>query len=181
MEPAILMHVCCAPCAAPSVELVLRDRDRWSNIVFFYSNSNIYPREEYDRRLQYVRQLGEIHGITVMADDYDHDAWRDAIKGFENEPERGARCRLCFKFNLCRAARAAAELGNCAFTTTLTVSPYKDNATIFAAAEGLTGFVPYDFKRDHGFQRGIELSHQYHFYRQKYCGCEFSLRDRQKK
>jgi len=177
MTSKILMHVCCAPCAAPSLELVRQDR--WPEIIFFYSNSNIYPREEFDLRLEHVRHLAAAAGVPLIEDEYDHDAWLEAVKGFESEPERGERCRRCFEFNLRRAAATAGHGG--AFTTTLTVSPHKDNRTIFAAAAALPGFIGYDFKCNNGFRRGLELARQYGFYRQNYCGCEFSLRDRRKK
>jgi len=176
MPKPLLLHVCCAPCAAPSAELVIAERG--GEPVLFYSNSNIYPREEYELRLEQVKRLAEIYGLRLIVDEYDHEAWLEAVKGWENEPEKGERCRHCFRFNLQRAAAAAARLGGYEFATTLTVSPHKDNATIFAAGAGLEGQVCYDFKRDNSTERSLELCRKYGFYRQNYCGCEFSRRDR---
>lgn len=179
MPRTILVHVCCAPCAAPSLDTVREDV--WSNAVMFYSNSNIYPRSEYDQRLEHVRRLASIYQLDLVEDDYDHESWLEAVKGLEEEPEQGERCRRCFEYNLRRAAAKATCLEINAFTTTLTVSPHKDFSTISAVGSSWPGYVPYDFKKNNGIQRSGELSRKYRFYRQNYCGCEFSLRDRERR
>ena len=169
----ILIHCCCAPCAAPAVERVMLDN---YEVALYFSNSNIYPREEYDKRLRYLRQLADIYEVIVEEDCYDHQAWLDAVKGLEDEPEKGRRCQKCFEFNLHRTAKLAEEHGYPYFTTTLTLSPHKISRTIFAIGEQLPGYLPYDFKKKNGFLRSLALTDQWHIYRQNYCGCEFSYR-----
>ena len=169
----ILLHCCCAPCSTASIERLLADG---YDIVLFYSNSNIYPKEEFDKRFSYMQKLAEIYSLELIADEYDHDAWSAAVKGLENEPERGRRCAACFAYNLARAEAKAKELGIEEFTTTLTVSPHKISQMIFDAAKDMAGYVPYNFKKQEGFKRSLELSEKYGLYRQNYCGCEYSMR-----
>ena len=111
-----------------------------------------------------------------MVDDYDHAAWLGFIQGLEGEPESGKRCLRCFEFNLARTAECARRLGICFFATTLTISPHKRSADIFRIGLSMPGFVAIDFKKRDGFRRSVALSREYGLYRQRYCGCEFSLR-----
>jgi hypothetical protein len=106
---------------------------------------------------------------------YDHDAWLAQIKGFEHEPERGARCAKCFDFSLRRTAQMAKRLNIPEFTTTLTISPYKSSKMIFEVGSKYAGFSPIDFKKRNGFLRSSQISREMHLYRQSYCGCEFSM------
>lgn len=169
----ILLHVCCAPCASAAAR---RLKDEGFEVVLFYSNSNIAPAEEYERRLDAVRHLAAVYGLELHSDEYQHEAWRRAVKGFEDEPERGRRCQKCFRFNLAQACDKAAELGIAAFATTLTISPHKPSRTIFELAGDLPGFQPYDFKKADGFRQSLILSRELGLYRQNYCGCEYSFR-----
>ena len=168
----ILLHCCCAPCSTASIEQLLADG---YDIVLFYSNSNIFPKEEFDKRLSYMHKLSEIYKLKLLTDVYDHDAWSAAIKGLETEPEKGRRCAACFAYNLARAEAKALELGIEEFTTTLTVSPHKISEMIFNAARDMAGYVPYNFKKQDGFKKSLQLSEKYGLYRQSYCGCEYSL------
>lgn len=169
----ILLHCCCAPCSTSSIERLLADG---YEIILFYSNSNIYPREEFDKRLLYMKKLSEIYKLELITGEYDHASWSEAIKGLENEPEKGKRCSACFAYNLARAAAKAKELGIEEFTTTLTLSPHKVSQMIFDAAKDMEGYVPYNFKKQEGFKKSLQLSEKYGLYRQNYCGCEYSLR-----
>jgi len=169
----ILLHVCCAPCSTAAVERLLTPG---SEVILFFSNSNISPREEYMRRLAEARRLAEMHHLKLIEDDYDHEAWLAHIRGLEEEPERGARCLKCFAYNLGRASSAAQRLACTGFTTTLTVSRHKSSRDIFAQGGRFPGFVPLDFKKQDGYARSIALSRQLDLYRQDYCGCEFSRR-----
>ena len=173
MDDAILLHCCCAVCASSCIERLTRENRR---VTLFFSNSNIAPREEYDRRLDAMRKLAGITGLELIVDDYRHDAWREAVAGLENEPERGRRCPECFRFSLTRTAERARELGIAHFTTSLTVSPLKDSRTIFAVGSAFAGFEAIDFKKRDGYLRSGILAREYGLYRQKYCGCEFSFR-----
>lgn len=168
----ILLHICCAPCGGGCVERLLAEGRK---VRLFYSNGNIATVEEFERRLDSVRLLARHFGVELEVDPYDHAAYLAAVAGLENEPERGARCARCFAFNLGRAARRAAELG-ITFATTLTVSPHKDSAVIFAAGRAYPGFEAIDFKKRDGFLRSNRIARELGFYRQKFCGCEFSLR-----
>jgi len=177
--PRILLHICCGPCGSAALERLCRQGE----VTLFFSNGNLFPEAEYERRLGAVRTLAAVCGIRLVADRYDHGAWRDWVAGLEHEPERGKRCRRCFEFSLRRAAAYATAHGFTALTTTLTISPHKDSQTIFAAGRAATGerFLDIDFKQEDGFRRSLELSRQYGLYRQDYCGCEFSLAERDRR
>ncbi len=170
----ILLHACCAPCAAPSVERLLENGQA---AVLFYSNSNIYPYEEYLKRLSHVRRLADFFTVDVIEDTWDHDAWLKAVRGLENEPEGGKRCQVCFAFNLARTRKKADELNLELFTTTLTLSPHKNSPAIFSIGNRLGGFLKENFKKKDGFRRSLQLSKELNLYRQSYCGCEFSMRN----
>lgn len=172
VRPRLLLHICCGPCSTHSIE---RLREAYA-LTGFFSNSNIAPREEYDRRLAEARRWAGSCDVPFVEDAYDHDAWRAAVRGLEQEPERGRRCEACFRYNLGRAARHAREQGFDLFTTTLTISPHKDSALIFRIGEALGPFLAVDLKKQNGFKRSLDLSRQHGLYRQSYCGCEFSLR-----
>ena len=119
----ILLHACCAPCSGAILECL---RESGIAPVVFFSNSNIYPRAEYDLRLTELRRYADLMGVELAEDDYDHDAWLAAVRGLEREPERGARCAACFRFRLARAARYAASRGLPVLATTLASSRWKD-------------------------------------------------------
>lgn len=167
----ILLHVCCAPCATWPVERLSREG---FEAVLFFSNSNVHPEEEYTRRLDEARRLAGILGLELVEDVYDHEAWLDAVRGLEAEPERGKRCMKCFAYNLGRAALAMERLGLSRFTTTLTVSRHKSSRDVFAAARTMPGFLAVDFKKQDGYHQSVVLSRELKLYRQGYCGCEFS-------
>ena len=134
--------------------------------ILYFSNSNIDSEAEYLRRLECVLKLGGYYNIPVEADPYDHEAWLKAVRGFEDQPEGGSRCEKCFSYSLSRAA-AAAEKHQCCFATTLTVSPRK-------SSKKWSNFIPLDFKKKNGYLTGTRLAAELGFYRQNYCGCEFS-------
>ena len=166
----ILLHVCCAPCAMYPIENLAEEYD----VTLFFSNSNIFPKEEYDKRLNYVKNIAEKFNLKLFIDSYDHKEWLEWIRGLENEPEKGKRCDKCFEFNLARAAKFASENNFDFYTTTLTVSPHKPAGKIFEIGMAAGNFLEKDFKKKNGFLRGIELSKKFNLYRQNYCGCEFS-------
>ena len=136
----ILLHACCAPCSGAILECL---RDSGIAPVVFFSNSNIYPRAEYDLRLGEMRRYTETMGVELVEDEYDHEAWLEAVRGLEREPERGARCAACFRFRLARAARYAASRGLPVVATTLASSRWKDldqvNEAGSAAAAAASG------------------------------------------
>lgn len=168
--------------------------DLGNEVVLFFSNSNIDTEAEFEKRLANARKLAEADGVELVADAYDHADWLEMVaKGFEDEPEKGARCARCFRYNLARAAAWASAHGCDAFTTSLTVSPHKVSAMVFeAGADAAWGvsakecggsaaaapeFLSVDFKKKDGFLRSLRRAAELGLYRQSYCGCEFSRRN----
>lgn len=146
------------------------------DVVLFFSNSNIYPPGEYQRRLAEARRLATAMHLELVEDVYDHSAWLSHVRGLEHEPEGGRRCLMCFEYNLGRTSNAMERLGVEGFTTTLTVSRHKSSRDIMNIGGRFRGFLQIDFKKKNGYARSIELSRQLELYRQDYCGCEFSMR-----
>lgn len=182
-RPRLLLHCCCAPCSS----YVLEALNRYFDIDLYYYNPNIAPREEFDRRAAELQRLAEAmpHAgeFRVIVGDYDEGAFLRLCKGLEDAPEGGARCERCFRLRLGEAAKLAAERGSDFFTTTLTISPLKDaqllNAIGMELAERFgVEWLPSDFKKKDGYRRSCALSREYGLYRQDYCGCVFSKRER---
>ena len=176
-KPEILLHICCAPDATAAFE---RLREKYTVTGFFF-NPNIHPEEEYQKRLKEAEYVAESMKFSLEIPAYNPQEWFDAVKGLEQEPERGERCRVCFRFNLRAAAKKATENGIPYFTTTLTISPHKETSDIFAAgveaaAEFGVEFIAIDFKKKDGFKRSLIISRELNLYRQNYCGCCFSQR-----
>lgn len=185
-RPRLLLHCCCAPCSS----YVLEYLNRWLDIDLYYYNPNIAPREEFDHRAAELIRLAETlpHAgeFRVIVGDYDADAFAAMCRGHEDDPEGGARCERCFRMRLGAAAKIARQRGSDYFTTTLSISPLKDAQLLnaigleLAAAAGVP-WLPSDFKKKNGYKRSCELSAEYGLYRQDYCGCVFSRRDREKR
>jgi len=181
MNPGILLQICCAPDASVAVER-LRDSHR---VGLYFYNPNIQPEEEYQKREQELHRLALLLGVQVHSAPYDPENWLMAVRGYEHEPEKGARCEICFRMRLHVTAVAAKELCYDMFATVLTVSPHKDAALINRLGKEIekeTGIAYFEsnFKKQDGFKRSLELSKQYNLYRQDYCGCVFSRRERMK-
>lgn len=150
--------------------------------VIFYSNSNIYPREEYEHRRSECRRYAAENGLEMVEDGYDHEAWKEAVaKGLENEPERGGRCLKCFKYRLGRAAEYASRNGFDTLTTTLASSRWKSLEQINTAGCEACGSFPEVEWWDKNWRKGglqerrNQIIKEHNFYNQLYCGCEFSM------
>ncbi|HBG53654.1 MAG TPA: recombinase [Rikenellaceae bacterium] len=179
-DKKILLHACCGPCSTTALERLLQD---YFVTVFFY-NPNIAPHSEYTlRRDEAKRYTEQAYGgkVLFVEGQYKPDVFLKAVKGFEQEPEGGLRCEICYRLRLEETARYAKENGFSLFCTTLTVSPHKNALLINKTGEdlavqynGLT-YLPSDFKKRNGFRRSVELSQSFNIYRQNYCGCIFSL------
>lgn len=176
----VLLHSCCAPCSAAIIEWMLAHDMR---PTVFYFNPNIYPLDEYVKRKNELSHHCERLGLEVIDGDWDHAAWVAATSGLEHEPERGARCQVCFNLRLEAAAAKCAELGLTRFTTTLASSRWKSLEQVNAAGNlaasrhpGVT-FWEKNWRKD-GLQdrRGVLLK-EFGFYNQHWCGCEYSWRD----
>lgn len=177
-KPKILLHVCCAVCGALMLKIL---RERFEPIVF-YSNSNIHPEEEYRKRLEAAEKLALENKAEFIEDRYDPAAWYEAVSGLEKEPEGGKRCPVCFALRLGRTAAEAKRLNIRFFTATLSASPHKNEHYIdqlgkTIAEETGTEFIAFaeicPDKKD-SWKKASEISREAGFYRQKYCGCEFS-------
>ncbi|MCD8218345.1 MAG: epoxyqueuosine reductase QueH [Clostridiales bacterium] len=191
--PTLLLHSCCAPCSS----YVLEYLSRYFSITVFYYNPNITDAEEYHHRVgeqkRLIEELPTLHPISFVEGNYEPERFFEAVQGLEHIPEGGERCRKCFELRLSETAELAAERGADYFTTTLTISPLK-NAEVLneigqrmadrdendCAGSAFCGarFLPSDFKKKDGYKRSIELSKIYGLYRQDYCGCIFSKRER---
>lgn len=174
----VLLHSCCAPCSAAIIEWMLKND---ITPVVYYYNPNIFPRDEYEKRKGEITRYCEKLGIRVIDGDWEHDLWRERVRGLELEPERGARCQCCFDLRLEKAAQKCSELGIKRFTTTLASSRWKTLSQVDAAghaAEKKYPGVTYWEKnwRKGGLQdRRGELIKINNFYNQQWCGCEFSM------
>ena len=180
-RPKLLLHACCAPCSSATLERLAAHFD----ITILYYNPNIYPPEEYHRREaeleRFVEEAGYHYPVVELP--YDPQEFYTAVKGLESEPEKGARCTVCYRLRMRRAAQYAAEHGFDWFTTTLSISPHKDAKRINAIGQELEAefgvkHLPSDFKKHNGYLRSLQLSEEYGLYRQDYCGCEFSAKAR---
>ena len=175
----LLLHSCCAVCAAYPIEKLKTD-GKYTPVVYFF-NPNIHPKSEHDRRRKEFIDYCEENGIEYVAEDYSEKDWYDYIKGWEDEPERGKRCEKCFEFRLEKTAQKAKTMGINVIATTLSVSPHKDSEKIFEIADKVAqkydiSFIKEDFKKNDGFKKTMQIAKENNFYRQNYCGCEFSKR-----
>ena len=177
--PSLFLHSCCAPCSS----YVLEYLSKYFNITVFYYNPNIYPEEEYRKRVHEITRLVNSmefeHPVKLIEGHYDPQEFFQMAKGLEDVPEGGERCFKCYRLRMEEAAKLAEEGGYDYFTTTLSISPHKNAQVLNAIGKELaeTYGVPYlfsDFKKKNGYKRSCELSEQYHLYRQDYCGCPFS-------
>lgn len=196
-ETKVLLHTCCAPCSSAIIEAMLKNG---ITPVIYYCNPNIYPYEEYLIRKNECTRYAESLGLEIIDDDYDHEGWLQAVKGMENEPERGGRCLKCFKLRLLRTAEYAASRGIKVITTTLASSRWKsldqiNEAGRWACKEVAGGLsTPLEMTEgelemtatpvwwDQNWRKGglqerrLQIIKEYDFYNQLYCGCEFSMR-----
>ena len=179
-KPVLLLQCCCAPCSSAVLE---RLAEYFEVVIYFY-NPNIYPEQEYEKRLAQfdilLKKAEYPNTVKRTPSVYEPEKFYEAAKGLENEKEGGARCEKCFILRLGETAKKAKEIGADYFCTTLSVSPHKNSALLNEVgleAEKKYGvkFLPSDFKKKEGYKRSTELSAEYGLYRQNYCGCEFSM------
>lgn len=182
ITPRLLLHSCCAPCSS----YVLEYLTEYFDITVYYYNPNISPMGEYEKRIaEQKRLISEMkfkNSVSFIEGTYNHDEFISLTRGLENLPEGGERCSLCYEMRLEAAAQKAAEINADYFTTTLSVSPYKNTAKLntIGLKLAMEYGVPYlvsDFKKNNGYKRSIELSTEYGLYRQNFCGCIFSKKE----
>lgn len=182
IRPSLLLHACCAPCSSYCIEYL----NGHFEITLFFYNPNIFPAEEYTHRVNELKRLVREMGlnIPVLEAENDTESFYALARGRENVREGGARCFDCYRLRLEKTAQLAKEKGFDYFTTTLSISPLKNAQKlreIGLELEGEYGVknLPSDFKKKEGYKRSIELSKKYNLYRQDYCGCEFSVREKE--
>lgn len=180
--PKLLLHSCCAPCSS----YVLEYLSNYFEITVFYYNPNIYPEQEYEKRVkeqqELIRQMPAKHPISFVEGPFEKEKFYEMAKGLENVPEGGARCMKCYEMRLRKTAELAKKEHFDYFTTTLSISPLKNAEKLNKIGLHLAEIyeVEYllsDFKKKNGYKRSTELSREYGLYRQDYCGCEFSVRE----
>ena len=193
VKPKLLLHACCAPCSSYVIEYSSSIFD----ITIYYFKPNIHPQSEYERRLEELKvflskfPVAVQNSVKLEIADYNSEDFFCAVKTREqpelqDEPERGERCRRCYEFRLKKAFEFAADNKYDYFTTTLSISPYKDAEkinTIGYTFDKLSDvkYLPADFKKKNGFLRSLKLSSEYGLYRQDYCGCVYSMRNKHNK
>jgi len=179
--PTLFLHSCCAPCSS----YVLEYLSQYFRITLFFYNPNIYPQEEYDKRVaeqeKLIARLQTKYPITFVAGEYDTARFYAVTKGMEKEPEGGFRCFACYELRLEETAKRAKSAGFDYFTTTLSISPLKHTQKLSEIGEKLgkkykIKHLPSDFKKKGGYLRSIQLAKEYDLYQQDYCGCVFSVR-----
>ena len=167
---------CCAPCSAGAIkQLANGEIAGVDDFIVLFFNPNIWPESEYTKRMHEQVRYCESLGVKYKICEYDHDAWRAAVHGFENEPERGARCSLCFAYRFAYAKKFAIENGYDAVASVFVVSRHKDQTQVDRAAESTLCEIKYlPIKWDESLRQ--QINRESDFYRQNYCGCEFSMR-----
>lgn len=175
----LLLHSCCGPCSS----YVITYLTKYFDITILYYNPNIYPYEEYLKRkneqIKLINEINNINELNILDCDYDNDIYNEQIEGLENEPERGNRCRVCYRMRIEKTAKEAKKLGYDYFCSTLSVSPYKNAEWINEFGKEMEDiynikWLYSDFKKKNGYKESIQLSNKYNLYRQNYCGCIYS-------
>ncbi len=178
IKPTLLLHACCAPCSSAVLEYL---REHFNITLFFY-NPNISPESEFNYRLEELKRLiveMNLSNIEIVVPAYNNEEFEELAKGLENLPEGDKRCKKCYRLRLARTAEYAKEKGFDYFTTTLSVSPYKNAQLLNEIGAELekefgVSYLYSDFKKKEGYKRSCELSKKYNLYRQNYCGCIYS-------
>lgn len=174
----ILLHACCAICSGYPISLF---KDMGYTVVVYFYNPNIFPEDEYNRRLEAEKTLCEYFGCELIIGKYEPEVYYEYVKGFENEPEKGSRCDKCFTLRLEEAARKAKELGIDTFTTSMVISPHKNYEKLTAIGKELAEkygleYCATNFRKNDGFLKTNKISRDLNLYRQNYCGCKFAMR-----
>ncbi|PJI10270.1 MULTISPECIES: epoxyqueuosine reductase QueH [Clostridium] len=184
--PSLLLHSCCAPCSSYVIEYL----SNYFKITVFYYNPNIYPEVEYRKRVEeekrFISEFKTKYEVNFIEGKYDDKRFYEEVKGLENEKEGGRRCFKCYKLRLLETAKLAKDKNFDYFTTTLSISPYKNAQKLNEIGEIIENqydvkYLYSDFKKKNGYKRSIELSGEYNLYRQNYCGCIFSQREQSDK
>lgn len=181
--PSLLLHSCCAPCSSYCLEYL----SNYFKITVFYYNPNIYPEEEYAKRVEeqrrFIDQLPTKYKIDFVEGVFEKERFYEIVKGYEDCKEGGERCFRCYELRLAETAKLAKQMGMDYFTTTLSISPLKNSDKLNEIGQKVgeaygVSHLSSDFKKKNGYKRSVELSNQYEMYRQYYCGCVYSKLER---
>ena len=176
----LLLHTCCAPCSG---EIMLRLIKSSINFDLFFYNPNIHPKKEYLLRKEENIKFANKHKIKIIDAEYDTKNWFSLTKGMEWEPERGVRCGKCFDMRFYETAKYASTHGYDIISSTLGISRWKDFDQINLSGKNAVRFFQnidywdFNWRKNNGSQRMLEVSKRENFYMQEYCGCVYSLRD----
>ena len=172
----ILLHACCGICSAYPISYL---QDMGYCVTVYFYNPNIYPIEEYKKRLEAEKKLCDYYKCKLIIGNYEPEIYYDFVKGLENEPEKGKRCDKCFELRLNNASIVAKSLGIREFTTSMVISPHKNYEKLtkigqeIAKKEGLT-YLSTNFRKQDGFLKTNKIANDLKLYRQNYCGCKFA-------
>ncbi len=174
----ILLHACCGICSAYPISYL---KDMGYSVVVYFYNPNIFPVEEYQKRLDAEKTLCEHFGCELIEGKYEPDKYYDYVKGYENEPEKGLRCDKCFELRLSSAAEVAKDLNIPIFTTSMVISPHKNYEKLTAIGNKIAQiynleYLSTNFRKQDGFLKTNNISRSLNLYRQNYCGCKFAMK-----
>ncbi len=174
-ELKLVLLSCCAPCSGGAImQLLNGDIPNISDFIVMFYNPNIYPEFEYKKRLTEQIAFCEKNNVKYVSLEYNHDDWLSEVRGLESEPERGGRCDKCFRFRFRRAEQWATENGYNAICSVLGVSRHKSQPQVDTAAHDILTKISYlQVPWDDNVKKSVDKSND--FYRQNYCGCEFSI------
>lgn len=172
----LILMSCCAPCSCGAInQLINGEICGIDDFIVMFFNPNIFPETEYQKRLDEQIKYCEKMGVKYVVGDYDHEKWKREINGLENEPERGRRCSKCFAYRFCYACDYAKKHGFNTIASVFGVSKHKSQAQVDNAGKESCAEIEY-LPVDWNENLRQSINHESDFYRQKYCGCEFSMR-----
>ena len=173
----IVLHICCGVCAGGVAQIL---QSEGHEVEGFFYNPNIYPEEEYFRRLEAAKNVADRAGFELQEAPYHPETWHERTQALKYEPEGGQRCALCYRIRLNETFQYMLSTGADMFTTTLTVSPHKPALQVNTAGYevGAERYLSRDFKKKDGFKKTMDMAKQWGIYRQTYCGCIYSMKER---
>ncbi len=176
----VVLHICCGVCSASAADSLMKDGHQ---VIGFFYNPNIYPANEYEKRLTTAKIVARELGFPLEVPFYKPEDWFKKAEAFKLEPEGGQRCQVCFKMRLEETYRYLLVCKADVFTTTLTTSPHKSAENINRIGMDIGGeaFLQRNFKKKDGFRHTLQLAQKMQLYRQDYCGCLYSIREGRKK
>ena len=181
-RPTLLIHICCGVCSVYPLEYLRK----YFNITIFFSNSNIYPYQEYEKRLDALKQYLSIindDSIKLIIDEYDNESYMKKLESFKDEPEGGKRCKLCYELRMEETFKYANKHNYDYIATVMSISNRKNADWINEIGTKLntkypnTKYLYADFKKGDGITLNDSMNKELNLYHQDYCGCIYSIRN----